>query len=269
MVQRLSDGGLDRLLEHAGGLGVHAVLGDAGLGAGVALAAEGDLVARNGGPQDGQPHRHRELVQARAGRGRLDLALYFHEAHDQVESTHLLVLQRRHDLIASAAYAQGTRPARPAGQLGLQRRAGVVTQVGIDRHVGLNLVKLEVVRRRRSPGWPDAGDAEPQDGDRRQPGPQESVSGHVSNHRADCILPRVSVRTSSVVATGMIALAAIGLVTIFGGSIAAVLYPPTAAPETAGPSATAPATSPPAPTPGAPAPATSPPTTTATPHTTT
>ena len=45
----------------------------------------------------------------------------------------------------------------------------------------------------------------------------------------------MSVRTSSVVATGMIALAAIGLVTIFGGSIAAVLSPPASAPDTASP----------------------------------
>jgi hypothetical protein len=39
----------------------------------------------------------------------------------------------------------------------------------------------------------------------------------------------VSVRTSSVVATGMIALVAIGLVTIFGGTIAAVVSPPESA----------------------------------------
>lgn len=48
----------------------------------------------------------------------------------------------------------------------------------------------------------------------------------------------MSVRTSSVVATGMVALLAIGLVTIFGGTIAAVVAPPSA-PETtvAGPPA--------------------------------
>lgn len=39
----------------------------------------------------------------------------------------------------------------------------------------------------------------------------------------------MSVRTSSVVATGMIALVAIGLVTIFGGTIAAVVSPPESA----------------------------------------
>jgi len=63
----------------------------------------------------------------------------------------------------------------------------------------------------------------------------------------------VSVRTSSVVATGIIALAAIGLVTIFGGTIAAVVSPPVAPAETTttptpAPSAAAPAaTAPPAP----------------------
>jgi len=50
----------------------------------------------------------------------------------------------------------------------------------------------------------------------------------------------VSVRTSSVVATGMVALVAIGVAAIFGGTIAAVVTPPVTPPEAAGPAATPP-----------------------------
>jgi hypothetical protein len=63
----------------------------------------------------------------------------------------------------------------------------------------------------------------------------------------------VSVRTSSVVATGMVALVAIGIATIFGGTIAAVVTPPVPAPEASGPATARPA----APAPG-PLPATQP-----------